>query len=72
MEADGPIHASREEYDRARDHFLFCCGVVTLRFSNDEILGRPRAVVRTIVREAHRLAPGYRHPLPPGEGRGEG
>jgi adenine-specific DNA-methyltransferase len=51
VEADGPVHAERRDHDVARDRFFASLGVVTLRFSNEEILTRPRGVLRRIVRE---------------------
>jgi very-short-patch-repair endonuclease len=49
VEADGPIHYQRQAYDRARDTFLEKAGLAVLRFTNEQILAKPRSVLRRIV-----------------------
>ena len=70
VEADGPIRAERRDHDCVRDAFLRTCGVVTLRFSNDDILDRPRAVLRRILCEVRRSTPRASPPSPFGRGPG--
>lgn len=48
VEADGPIHYQRRAYDRARDTFLEKAGLAVLRFTNEQILAKPRSVLRRI------------------------
>lgn len=48
VEVDGPVHASRWEQDRRRDATLAGYGVLTLRFSNEEVLSDPDGVVGKI------------------------
>jgi len=38
IEADGPIHLFKKEYDKNRDEVLAGLGLTILRFTNDEIL----------------------------------
>src|SRR6201999_648487 len=38
IEADGPIHLLKQDYDKNRDEVLMGLGLTTLRFNNDEIL----------------------------------
>ena len=38
IEADGPIHLLKKDYDKNRDEVLMGLGLATLRFDNDEIL----------------------------------
>ncbi|HTD40958.1 MAG TPA: endonuclease domain-containing protein [Mucilaginibacter sp.] len=38
IEADGPIHLFKMEYDKNRDEVLSGLGLTVLRFTNDEIL----------------------------------
>ena len=63
VEADGPIHVDRGEYDGEREAWLARQGFTVVRFSNAEILSEPQAVQRRILATLSRLA---------GEGRGEG
>jgi very-short-patch-repair endonuclease len=63
VEADGPIHFDRIEYDGEREAWLTRRGFTVVRFSNAEILSEPGAVQRRILLALSRLA---------GEGRGEG
>ena len=39
IEADGPIHMFKKEYDKNRDEVLSGLGLTILRFTNEEILG---------------------------------
>jgi very-short-patch-repair endonuclease len=49
VEADGPIHAERVEYDAEREAWLTAAGLTVLRFSNHDILEHPRrALVRIL------------------------
>jgi very-short-patch-repair endonuclease len=61
IEADGPIHLERVEYDGEREAWLDRQGFTVVRFSNVEILSEPHAA----------KTPHPSHPLPPG-GRGPG
>jgi len=63
VEADGPIHVDRVEYDAEREAWLARQGFTVLRFSNAQVLSEPHAVQRRILATLSRLA---------GEGRGEG
>ena len=63
VEADGPVHVDRVEYDAEREAWLASQGFALMRFSNAEILSEPHAVQRRILATLSRLA---------GEGRGEG
>jgi len=38
IEADGPIHLFKTEYDKNRDEVLAGLGLTILRFTNDEVL----------------------------------
>ena len=38
VEADGPIHLSKKDYDKNRDEVLAGLGLTTIRFTNEEIL----------------------------------
>ena len=55
IEADGGIHQEPEqaEYDQGRTHNLEALGYRLLRFSNQEILAQPTAVLATIAHELH-------------------
>jgi len=49
IEADGPVHLFKKEYDKNRDEVLTGLGLVILRFTNDEIfndLGRVLNVIK--------------------------
>jgi very-short-patch-repair endonuclease len=48
IEADGPIHNFKKEYDKNRDEVLAALGLVILRFDNDEILNNTEAVLEKI------------------------
>ena len=48
IEIDGPSHAKQVTYDKIRDHALWKKGIVTMRFSNQEVVNNPAAVVALI------------------------
>ena len=48
IEADGPIHNFKKEYDQNRDEVLKALGLTILRFSNDAILKDTQSVLRVI------------------------
>ena len=48
VEADGPIHNFKNEYDRNRDEVLKLLGLNILRFENDEILNNTQRVLQKI------------------------
>jgi very-short-patch-repair endonuclease len=48
VEADGPIHNFKKEYDRNRDEVLKLLGLNILRFENDEILNNTQRVLQKI------------------------
>jgi len=64
VEADGPIHLARALEDRARDAWRDASGFQVLRFRNEDILQRPRGVLRCIVRPAKDRLRRLRNPLP--------
>jgi very-short-patch-repair endonuclease len=48
IEADGPVHLYKKEFDKNRDEVLLGLGLTTLRFENEEILIDLQAVLRKI------------------------
>ena len=48
VEADGPIHLLKKDYDRNRDEVLAALGLKTLRFTNNEILNDTDTVLESI------------------------
>jgi very-short-patch-repair endonuclease len=48
IEADGPIHLFKKEYDKNRDEVLAELGLVILRFTNEEILNDTDRVLNDI------------------------
>jgi len=48
IEADGPIHLFKKEYDKNRDEVLAGLGLRILRFTNDEILNNSEEVFEQI------------------------
>ncbi|HWZ14947.1 MAG TPA: DUF559 domain-containing protein [Mucilaginibacter sp.] len=48
IEADGPIHLLKKDYDKNRDEVLIGLGLTILRFNNDEILNNTVAVLDKI------------------------
>lgn len=50
IEADGPIHLLKADYDKNRDEVLKALGLTILRFTNDQIIYDTQ-VVLNIIRE---------------------
>jgi len=50
IEADGPIHLLKQEYDKNRDEVLKSLGLTILRFNNEQILNDIQSVIATIER----------------------
>lgn len=48
IEADGPIHIIKKDYDKNRDEVLAELGIRILRFTNDEIMNDMPIVLRKI------------------------
>ena len=48
IEADGPIHLLKKEYDQNRDEVMQALGLTILRFKNDEIINDTEAVLNKI------------------------
>jgi very-short-patch-repair endonuclease len=48
IEADGPIHLLKKEYDKNRDEVLKALGLIILRFENDQILYDTASVLNKI------------------------
>jgi very-short-patch-repair endonuclease len=48
IEADGPIHQFKREYDNNRDEVLKALNLTILRFENDEILNNTDTVLNKI------------------------
>ena len=48
VEADGPIHLFKKEYDQNRDEVLRTLGLNILRFTNEQILNDIESVLNTI------------------------
>jgi len=53
VEADGPIHLLKKDYDKNRDEVLTGLGVFTLRFDNSQILENIEAVLDVIKKHLH-------------------
>ena len=51
IEADGPVHLLKKEYDRNRDEVLTGLGLKILRFKNEDILADWDNVIDIIERE---------------------
>jgi very-short-patch-repair endonuclease len=51
IEADGPIHLLKKEYDKNRDEVLSGLGLTILRFTNDEIVNNVHGVLNRIACE---------------------
>jgi very-short-patch-repair endonuclease len=51
IEADGPVHLFKKEYDRNRDEVLAGFGLTILRFTNDNILTDLEGVLNRIKKE---------------------
>ncbi|HEY8781383.1 MAG TPA: endonuclease domain-containing protein [Mucilaginibacter sp.] len=50
VEADGPIHLYKKEYDKNRDEVLISLGLKILRFNNLQILDDTKTVLRLITK----------------------
>ncbi len=80
VEFDGEVHDSKEQqrHDEIRDKYLTSIGSRVLRFKNKELLDDPESVLERITSSlTFNSSPNGRgktvnHPLPLGEGRGEG
>ncbi|MDB4925841.1 endonuclease domain-containing protein [Mucilaginibacter sp.] len=48
IEADGPIHDFKKEYDKNRDEVMVSLGLSILRFSNDDIINQTQKVLDEI------------------------
>jgi len=48
VEADGPIHQYKKEYDKNRDEVLAGLGLTIIRFDNDQIIDNIEFVLETI------------------------
>ena len=48
IEADGPIHLLKKEYDKNRDDVLAALGLTIIRFENDDIINNTQSVLNTI------------------------
>ncbi len=48
IEADGPIHLLKKDYDKNRDEVLNGLGLTTLRFKNDAVLNNIEYVLNKI------------------------
>ncbi len=55
IEADGPIHLFKQEYDKNRDEVLQALGLNILRFKNDQILNDTETVLKLIERQLRLL-----------------
>jgi type I restriction-modification system DNA methylase subunit len=66
VETDGPVHNTDrlKKHDGRRDAYLRGLGFTVLRFTNDAVIAQIEQVLADIVAAVH--------PLPLGEGRGEG
>ncbi len=53
VEADGPIHLDKKEYDKNRDKVLLGIGLKILRFENDEIINNLNDVLNRIISHLH-------------------
>jgi very-short-patch-repair endonuclease len=48
IEADGPVHLLKQDYDKNRDAVLSTLGLTIIRFDNDEILNDLQMVLNKI------------------------
>lgn len=53
IEADGPIHLYKKDYDKNRDKVLAELGLTILRFENDEIENNINGVLNKIIQYLH-------------------
>jgi very-short-patch-repair endonuclease len=65
IEADGPIHLLKKDYDKNRDEVLAGLGLKTLRFTNDEIINNTNEVLEKIKQALETNSPGHRSARPP-------
>jgi len=49
IEIDGPVHKYRRKYDTIRDEFIKSIGIITIRFSNEEVFYSIENVINQIV-----------------------
>ncbi len=70
VELDGPLHAARIGYDRARDEFLREQGFDILRYRNEELAPNIASALNAIRHLLDTTAPSPR-PLPHSVGEGE-
>ena len=49
IEADGPVHLLRKDYDANRDEVLGALGLATIRFENEQILNDIQSVLDKII-----------------------
>ena len=68
IELDGGIHSAKQSKDHKRDAWMAAQGFKVLRFKNEQLLDDPESVLSAIAQEVE----GAAHPLPLGEGWGEG
>lgn len=69
IEFDGRIHSAKRQKDHKRDAWMEAQGFTVLRFRNEQLLEDPESVLTAI---AEIIRPAPIHPLPLGEGPGEG
>jgi very-short-patch-repair endonuclease len=50
IEADGPIHEERKEYDANRDEVIQSYNIRTLRFKNDKVINQSQEVINEILK----------------------
>ncbi|WP_255547687.1 endonuclease domain-containing protein [Mucilaginibacter sp. dw_454] len=55
IEADGPIHLLKQDYDKNRDLVLNALGLTVLRFENDEILNKTESVINFITEHLNKF-----------------
>ena len=49
IEADGPIHLLKKDYDKNRDEVLNGLGLTVLRFDNEHIINDTASVLNQII-----------------------
>jgi very-short-patch-repair endonuclease len=49
IEADGPIHLERKDYDKNRDEVMLSQNITTLRFTNEKVLHDSEQVLKEIL-----------------------
>lgn len=64
VELDGPYHEGSEQrsYDQAREAVILACGYRVLRFTNEQVLQSPAAVLAAIQAELDAIAGGANAP----------